>query len=746
MGSAASTKPRFTDRFTADLHSYVWASDLSLLDLECIFVRKRSRVKPLLQSAAAECGPACVVMLLQHHGRSVDLQTIRREHDVSLRGASLRDILQMLERHGVAARPMRVGLTRLEAVALPCILHWNFDHFVVLESYAPDNTVIIDPAAGRRRVLVDEFSASYTGVLVEVIEVNAAVAPSLPSNKLTLRAMLPHSAVVRDPVVQVLATTLALNAAVLSVPLFLAALLGRIVPSGSHGLLITAALAFAALVLLQGVTRLIRAFALTEFKRLISDGMTSLVFDKLIWLNTSVIERRSAGTIATNYRSIFALSDLLSEELLAAVVDSLSAIAIVVILFWCDLLLGAIALTFFVAYITVVLYWNRKAKPLLRESLAFEAREGGFFVESITRLSTIRVFQAERWRTISFHNVHSQLEDARQRHADFVNIVQAFGETILQMAWIVVLVFAGYRAMQGEIGVPMLAAVVVWLGLATSRIRDIVARFSQMDSIDVHVDRIADIVVNQSDRPGSPNPTPLAISGSIGCRNLCFRYSPSSTWVVDQISFNAPVGQWTTIIGASGEGKSTLVKLLAGLLIQDDGAIQIDGADITSEMAVALRRVTGVVLQNDGLFAGSIRDNVTMFDFTPDIPLVEHCLALACMDQDVAAMPMKLDSLVGEQGGGLSAGQLQRLMLARALYRKPQLLLLDEFTANLDEENEARIVDNLMSTGITIIAIAHRPQVIAAAHRAYIFRDRCLTLFDRGHDHQNIIYPSLVAS
>ena len=668
-------------------------------------------------------------MLLRREGRQVELQTLRRDHDVSMRGASLRDILRMLDHYGVAARPMRVGLSRLGTVKLPCIIHWNFDHFVVLERHGSRGVTIVDPAAGRRRVDNAEFDTSYTGVLIEVVGVSETQTIN-PAAKLTISAMLPSLRSVRAPVLQILATTLALNAAVLALPVFLAALLGRIVPVRSWDLLLVASLSFGLLVVLQGATRVIRGFALTELKRRISDGMTALVFDRLIWLNSSVIERRSAGTIATNYRSIFALSDLLSEELLAAVVDSVSALAIIGILFWCDLLLGWVTLAFFLFYAAVVLLWTRRAKLLLRETLGFEAREGGFFVESITRLPTIRVFQAERWRSVSFHNVHGQLEDSRQRHADFVNILQAAGETILQGAWIVVLVFAGQRAMQGAIGVPMLAAIVVWLGLATSRIRDVVARVGQMDSIDVHVDRIADIVSNQSDRPPELALVPPLADGDVGCRDLKFRYGSADNWTLDGVSFVAPTGKWTTIVGASGEGKSTLVKLLAGLLMPSEGALQIDDVDLTPETAAALRCQTGVVLQNDGLFSGSIRDNVTMFDLAPDLALVERCLVTASMAEDVAAMPMKLDSLVGEQGGGLSAGQLQRLMLARALYRRPRLLLLDEFTANLDEPGEARIVANLRATEITIIAIAHRPQVIAAADRAYLLRDGKLSLMN----------------
>ncbi|CAN5627017.1 peptidase domain-containing ABC transporter [soil metagenome] len=685
---------------------------------------RRRTLNPILQSASAECGVACVTMILQFFGRKIDLQSLRLRYDVTLRGSSLRDLLVMLQSHGVKARPMRVGLPKLPEITLPCIIHWNFDHFVILEKFSSAKMTIVDPAIGRRTVNREIFDAAYTGILLEVIDTEGpAEIVDSPVRPLKLRDMLPALQEVRGPVAQLLLTTLALNVAAIAIPLFLTALLGKVVPSGSMRMLWFAGGSFLLLVLLQGGTRLTRGLALVELKRRISDGLTSVVFDRLIWLNCSVVERRSAGTIATNYRSIFALSDLLSEELLAAFVDSFSAIAIVVILFWFDRTIGTATLIFLGGYLVVSAVAARRTKELLRESLSREAREGGFFVESITRLPTLRVFQAESWRSTAFHNVHMELEDSRQRHAEFVNVQRAIGETILQIGWVIVLMFAGYRAINGIVGIPLLATIVVWLGLATSRVRDVAARFGQMDSIDVHVDRIADIVSNQSDRHlRAHGPLPFAV-GDVGCRDLRFRYGRSGPWVVDGVGFVAPAGQWTTIVGASGQGKSTLVKILAGLIEPSAGTIQNDGVDLTQQQIWSLRDRMAVVLQNDGLFAGSIRDNITLFDFTADEERMEHCAMLAEIAKDVATMPMRYDSIVGEQGGGLSAGQLQRIMLARALYRDPEILLLDEFTANLDEPSEAAIIRNLRSLGKTIIAIAHRPQVIAAADKAYFLEE-----------------------
>lgn len=684
--------------------------------------------KVVHQSAAAECGLACAAMILQAHGIGVQLQQIRQTHDVSLRGSSLRDLLTLIEDYGLAARPMRVEIDRLKQVTMPCILHWSFDHFIVLERCRGSSFDIIDPACGRRRVSRAEVDDKFTGIALEVIRPIVPVTLPNPDTKLRLIHLLPPFNAIMPLLAMVLMITLMLNAGALLLPLLVKVLLDRIGPGTVHPLFWGITSAFLALAVLQGVNKWARGIGLSRLRRFLSYHMAQSVFGHLIWLNASVIERRSAGTIASNFRSIFALSDTLGEDVLSAVIDSVATIAVIGVLLWYDAVIGCIVFAAVTSYGLWTIAGNRGAKIRMGQVLAHESREGGFFVETINRLQAIRLFQVERWRTASFATIHERLEDARDDYAQWLNGSRAVGEALLQICWVTVVAIAAWRVSTGGISVGLFSSIIVWLGLATTRARDAVTRVAQLDWLESHVDRLADILLSPSDRDDSDACMPSPPVESIGCEGLSARYGPSLPRILNDVNLEVSRGEWITIVGSSGQGKSTLVKTLTGLMIPEEGTLRLDGESTPWQSTKRLRRSVGAVMQNDGLLAGSIRDNITFFDEHANVELMESCAALAEISDDIARMPMKYDSLVGEQGAGLSAGQGQRLMLARALYKKPSFLILDEFTSNIDEESEARIIANIKKIGMGVIAIAHRSHVINAADRIYELHEGRLTV------------------
>jgi ATP-binding cassette subfamily B protein RaxB len=680
--------------------------------------RKRLRtVKPVQQSAVAECGLACAAMMLNSFGKPVTLQQLRLTHDSSIRGSSLRDILTVLRDYGLAARPLRIELDQLERVSLPCILHWSFDHFVVLERWEGKRGSIIDPNSGQRWIDRSEVDQKFTGVALEVTQ---SVEPNLPlvsAERLRLRQILPRMSTLMGLFGLVALFTILLNAGALILPLFVKYAIDGMGTGTAGSLFIAVAAAFMALALLQGLNRHLRGGMLIAMRRRLSKHMAHTVFARLIWLNHSVVERRSSGTLAANYRSVFALSDTLGEDVVSALIDAVAAIIVAGLILYYDVMIGLVTLVSVVGYIAWTVSRNKGAKTRMGEVLAQEGREGGFFVETISRLQAIRLFQAETWRENSFATIHQRVEDARDGYARWNNASRAVGEAILQASWVALIAISAYRLSTPTFDVGLFSALIIWIGLATNRARDAVMRYAQIDWLESHVDRLSDILFSPSDYvEGDPAPVGLAPT-SIGCRNITVRYAPNLPFVLDGVSFDVKAGEWITIVGSSGEGKTTLAKALTGLLPIEDGALLIDGRAIAAEHVGLIRKHVGAVMQNDGLLAGSLRDNITFFDETPDLPWAEECARIAEVGQDIIRMPMKYDSVVGEQGAGLSAGQGQRLMLARALYKRPRFLILDEFTANVDEECERRIIGNLRELGLGVIAIAHRSNVIDAADR-----------------------------
>lgn len=679
---------------------------------------KRRPIRPILQSASAECGLACAGMLIESFKRNrLQIQSLRRRYDVTLRGMSLSSLIQILSDHGMMARPLSVGLDRLKNVRLPCILHWRFNHFVVLEKISKRYFHIVDPAVGSILADREELDQNFTGVVVEVTDTIEYQQPEYSAKILRLSDLFPITRGLLNIVSQVFLLTIVFNGLSVLSPLMLKIIYDEVLPKANQSILPALVLGFVALALVQGLTLMFRGAALIEMRRNLSEKLSVNVFAHLLWLSSEVVERRSAGTIATNYRSITALTDTLSEDLLGALVDGISALVLVGVLLWIDPVIGgalAVLLSLHAGWLAVTAP-GRKAR--LSRLLACEGQEGGFFVETVARLQPIRVFGAEGLRLASFANQHDRLEDSRQKLGLYSNTTKTFGEIIVSVGWVLIIALSAMRTIDTHISVGTFAATVVWIGLAVARGREAIARVAQMDSLDSHVDRIADIMHGASDRPhGTEVALECPSISSFGCNGVSYRYGDDGSWLLKDCSFTLERGQWLSIIGESGVGKSTLVKILTGLVQPVQGSIMANGQALDPEVRHSFRRHIGVVMQNDGLFGGSLRDNITFYDVEPDIEQMHKCAIVAGIHGQIQKMPMKYETPIGEQGAGLSAGQLQRIMLARALYRRPDVLILDEFTANLDEAAEAAIIQSIKELGIAVLAIAHRRAVIEAAN------------------------------
>lgn len=683
---------------------------------------RRTKVVPMIQSASAECGLACAAMVLRAvSGRELNVQTLRSRYDVTMRGLSLSALVRLMGDYGLRTRPLSIELEQLPQLRTPCVMHWRFNHFVVFEGIERDAYWIVDPASGRTKLSRDEIDRQFTGVVLEPVEFAEETDFGEVQRGLHLRDLLPSFTSIRAPLLSVLVLTIAFNIISMTAPLFLKFLFDYVFAAGRDELLVALMCSFLLIAALQGSTILLRGAALVDLRRRMSTRLSVEVFEKLLWLSPTVVERRSAGTIATNYRSVNVLTDSLSEDLLSAIIDGASGVLLIIVLLFFDVTISLAVTAVIASYVLLIVLTAKSRRVLLADNLAAEAHEGGFFVETVNRLQPIRLFQAEAIRSCGFNNLHDRHQAARQKYGLFRNRVQAGGETIMAVGWVLIVALSATFALSGKMSAGDLAAITVWVSIALARSRDAIQRLSQMDVLQTHVDRVGDIVLGRSDRP-APSERSVELRAipridTIGCKDLSFRYGDEGDWLLNGVEFEVARGEWLAITGRSGEGKSTLLRVMLGMLDPDVGHVVANGHQVTISEKPLLRRRIGTVMQNDGLFGGSIRDNVTFFDLDPDIDHMRHCLSLVGLESDLLRMPMKFESLIGEQGAGLSAGQLQRVMLARALYMRPDFLFLDEFSANLDEALERTLLANLRQLDIGVVAVAHRSAVIKAADR-----------------------------
>jgi ATP-binding cassette subfamily B protein RaxB len=286
-----------------------------------------------------------------------------------------------------------------------------------------------------------------------------------------------------------------------------------------------------------------------------------------------------------------------------------------------------------------------------------------------------------------------------------------------------VIYLAAMLVMVNSLSIGMVLAFIAYKNQLTNRLASLIEQLIQFKMMRLHLDRIADIALHEQEKNREGRAFVSQARGKLVLENISFSYSPDSSNIIDNLSMNIDAGDSVAIIGASGCGKSTLIKLMLGLLQPTAGRIQFDGQDITHMGLENYRKLIAGVMQNDTLLAGSIADNISFFDPEANDLKIEQCAQIASIHQDISKMSMGYNALVGDMGCNLSGGQLQRLILARALYKSPHILFMDEATSHLDVKNEARISEKVQELKMTRVIVAHRPETIKRANRLYLLKN-----------------------
>jgi ATP-binding cassette subfamily B protein RaxB len=685
------------------------------------------RAPVLLQTEAAECGLACLAMVAGYHGHRIDLATLRTRHSISLKGSTLTDLMGMAGALQLAPRPLRLDLEHLPELKLPCVLHWDFSHFVVLVRVRPGRVVIHDPAVGRREIPLAEFSKHFTGVALELRPAQGFT-PRTERQRVPISSLLGSGSGMAGALVQVLALAAVLQVFAVAGPFYMQWIVDQALVSQDRDLVAVLGFGFMLLAVLQtGVTAL-RAWVLTVLGTSLNLDLLSNLFRHLIRLPMAWFDKRHVGDVMSKFESLSTIQRTLTTSFLEALIDGVMALVTLAMMWWYSPRLALVGIAAAVLYGALRLALYRPLRMATEERIVHGARQHSHFLESVRGMQCIKLFGREEQRTAGWQNLVVDEFNAGIRVQRLELLYQAlngllFGIENVVTVWLGALLVLD--AAQGSgFTVGMLFAFVAYKTQFVQRVAALIEKGLQLRMLSLHTDRVGDIVLSATEaRPGAGAAMAEPLVGSIELKDVAFRYADPDPLVLAGVSLRIDAGESVAIVGPSGCGKTTLMKLMLGLLHPCAGSIEVGGRPLAQVGLSRYRATVASVMQDDQLFAGSIGENICFFDPTPDHAFIEQCARLAAVHDDVMAMPMQYNTLVGDMGTVLSGGQKQRILLARALYRRPLILFLDEATSHLDIARERRVNEAVRGLQLTRIIVAHRPETIASADRVIVLAD-----------------------
>ncbi|QIB65707.1 peptidase domain-containing ABC transporter [Kineobactrum salinum] len=675
------------------------------------------RLPLVLQADAAECGLACLAMVVSYYGFHTDIGQLRRRFAISSHGAKLKTLMSIAGRLQLAARALRVELNTVPQLQLPCVVHWDMNHFVVLKSVNTRTLVIHDPAVGMRRLNWEEFSQHFTGIALELTP-TAAFEPGKDSRRLSLSSLWSRQVGLSRTLVLMLFLSLLLQLFTVVTPFYMQTVVDDVILRSDTHLLLVLALGFGLLLLIETGVSALRQFVIIGFASRLNLQMAANLFHHMIRLPLVFFQKRHIGDVVSRFGSLDNIRQLLSTGLVSAIVDGLMAVVTLLAMFVYDVWLTLVVLVTVALYLALRLVLYRPLRLLSEESLVANAHKDTSFLESVRAIQTVKLFQKENERQNQWQNrlVDSINKDIRIAR---LNIGYDTANRLLFGAGNILVIFFAAQAVMGSvISLGMFYAFMSFKQRFVGAMDGLIDNIIEIKLLGLHLQRLADIAFTPQEayhqhQAGLPEISRPA--GRIEVDRLSFRYADDEPPAFGPVSFTVEAGEIVAIVGSSGAGKTTLIKCLMGLLSPSEGSILIDGQPVSR--VPNYRNLVAGVMQDDQLLSGSIADNISCFDPQGELARVVECARMACIHDEITAMPMQYNTLVGDLGTGLSGGQKQRIAIARALYSEPVILFMDEASSHLDIAIEQQLNFNLRKLSITRVIAAHRPETIRLADR-----------------------------
>lgn len=673
-----------------------------------------------------ECGLACLAAICAYHRSPLGLPEIRELAIHSGRGETMLELRNLAERLGLSARGVRVEPEALFKLKMPCILHWEMNHFVVLEKATKSAVVIMDPAGGRMSLPWSEVENCFTGVVLELIPGERWVRTANPAGKVSVLNYVGPIARWRPELTVILGLSILLEALVLVLPLQMRMSVDNAVQTSDGRLILVLGVGFGLLALIQAAISVMRAWAVSVFGARVGFDLRDRFVRALHAKPAQFFSKHHTSDLLDRSHSVEVIQSLVTAQLIQSFLDAFMSLAMILIMFMVMPYLAAVVAFFGLLNVGVTAALRQATIENSRRYLRSMAKADESFLENARAARAIKLFGKEQVRTSIWRNRFVEATNLSLQNARLTLYSAQASLVTGALSNVALIAAATWMVLEGSLSLGTMMMFLIFQAIFIHRLQSCVNYVMELRRVQTNAERIQEVLASgnagsdSEPRPFCSQPAAPASGLQIEVRDLWFRYGNDSPWILKGVNLRVEPGESLAITGASGSGKSTLMGLMLGLLRPTKGDILIEGRSLSTIASADYARVIGAVMQDDVLFHGTVADNIAFFAMPVNNERVREVARMANIDADINALPMGYYSLLAEAAADISGGQKQRLFIARALYHEPRILFLDEATSHLDQDSEQQVSEAIRSLCMTRVLIAHRRGTIATASRVVV--------------------------
>ncbi|ACM60213.1 ABC-type bacteriocin/lantibiotic exporter with double-glycine peptidase domain [Caldicellulosiruptor bescii] len=676
--------------------------------------KRKKKVPYVEQLQQAECGLCCVAMILRYYGSYFTLNNLREYLDIGRDGTTIRQLVNLMNKLNLKTKLYECSTEGLYYIELPAILFWEQRHFVILERIDEKYAYIVDPACGRRKLTVSELSSLYSNYAIYAYP-NEKFVPKRKSENIWLYFLPIIFKGKRSHYFQIIIySIMTYFLTTFCIPIFIQKLIDNSLNKKDIAYIRESIMYLLLLLLIYFLSNFIKGLRLVKLKAFVDENLNKKVVEDVLKLPYKFFDLRNKADILFSVNSCYIIRELFINQMINGIIDCGAALFIICYMFSQSVHLTFVVIILFLFNLLVVKF----SQPVIFENgkylLNEQSKAQSVISEAIFSILGIKMHAIENEIYAIWENKY---KDYMSRYINWQkrnNLIFSIQSFIQMISPIAVLSIGVIFTIKSLLSVGQVIAFYSLSNTFFSLSQSVVDTWLSFVNSSLYLERLSDIVRYEKESE-SEESVKINVKGNIELRNVSFSYTKHSAKVINNISLKIEQGKMIAIVGKSGAGKSTLAKLLAGLYSPSEGEILYDGIDLRRLDKKYIKKQIGIVPQDIMLFNRTIYENIVMNRKDVTLEEVKKVCQIAQIDDDIQKMPMGYYTIITEMGVNLSAGQRQRIALARALLNKPKIIILDEATSSLDPINEKKILDYFKNMGCTRIIITHRLSSITDA-------------------------------